>query len=104
MKRTRYLSFLAMLLCCLVAWGQDDFNPANPTEPGVPPRKLTLKANPSDGGTVYGSGRYVPGTTVGIRVSNATGYVFENWTDENGNVISKRTSYIIVNHLEFNMI
>lgn len=93
MKRTRYLSFLAMLLCCLVAWGQDDFNPTSPTEPGVPPRKLTLKANPADGGTVYGSGRYVPGTTVGIRVSNATGYVFENWTDENGNVISKSKSY-----------
>lgn len=96
MKRTRYLSFLAMLLCCLVAWGQDDFNPTSPTEPGVPPRKLTLKANPSDGGTVYGSGRYVPGTTVGVRVSNAAGFVFENWTDEEGNVVSESDSYNLI--------
>ena len=82
-----------MLLCSFVAWGQDDFNPASPTEPGVAPRKLTVKAMPADGGTVYGSGRYVPGTTVGLRVSSATGYVFEKWTDEEGNVLSTSGSY-----------
>ena len=82
-----------MLLCSLVAWGQDDFNPASPGEPGVAPRKLTVKAMPSDGGTVYGGGRYVPETTVGLRVSSATGYVFEKWTDEEGNVLSTSGSY-----------
>ena len=93
MRRIRYLSLLTMLLCSLVAWGQDDFNPASPGEPGVAPRKLTVKAMPSDGGTVYGGGRYVPETTVGLRVSSATGYVFEKWTDEEGNVLSTSGSY-----------
>ena len=77
-----------MLLCSFVVWGQDDFDPASPAEPGVAPRKLTVVAVPSDGGTAYGSGRYVPGTTVGLRVSSATGYVFEKWTDKEGNVVS----------------
>ena len=93
MRRIRYLSLLTMLLCSFVAWGQDDFNPASPTEPGVAPRKLTVKAMPADGGTVYGSGRYVPGTTVGLRVSSATGYVFEKWTDKEGNVVSANGSF-----------
>lgn len=93
MRRIRYLSLLTMLLCSLVAWGQDDFNPNSPSEPGVAPRKLTVKAMPADGGTVYGGGRYVPETTVGLRVSSATGYVFEKWTDEKGNVLSTSGAY-----------
>lgn len=97
MRRIRYLSLLTMLLCSLVAWGQDDFNPGSPGEPGVPPKKLTVQAVPSDGGTVYGGGRYVPGTTVGLRVSSATGYVFEKWTDEEGNVVSTSGSF---NHIK----
>lgn len=93
MRRIRYLSLLTMLLCSFVVWGQDDFDPASPAEPGVAPRKLTVVAVPSDGGTAYGSGRYVPETTVGLRVSSATGYVFEKWTDEEGNVLSTSGSY-----------
>lgn len=92
MKRIRYLTLLAMLLCGIVAWGQD-FNPTNPAEPGVAPRKLTLKAMPAEGGTVYGSGRYAPETSVGVRVSPAAGYVFEKWTDEEGNTVSSAGSF-----------
>lgn len=92
MRRIRYFSLFAMLLCSIAMLGQD-FNPANPAEPGVAPRKLTLKASPAAGGTVYGAGRYVPETTVGLRVSAASGYVFEKWTDEKGNTVSSAASF-----------
>lgn len=96
MRRIRFFSLLAILLCSIVVWGQNDFNPADPPEPGVAPRKLILKAQPSDGGSVYGAGRYVPGTTVGLRVSASTGYVFEKWVDEMGNTVSSAGSFAFV--------
>lgn len=92
MKRIRYLSLITMLLCSIVTWGQD-FNPTSPGEPGVAPRKLILKVHPVDGGSVYGSGRYVPETSVGLRVSSANGYIFERWTDEEGNTVSSAASF-----------
>ena len=95
MKRIRYLSLLVMLLCSITTWGQE-FNPTDPAEPGVAPRKLTLKALPADGGSVYGAGRYVPETTVGMRVSPAVGYVFEKWTDAHGNTVSSAGSFNFV--------
>lgn len=109
MRRIRYLSLIAMLLCSIAALGQ--FNPTNPAEPGVAPRKLMLKASPADGGSVYGAGRYVPETSVGLRVSAATGYVFEKWTDEKGEIVSSAASFnfkkgdkdeVLVAHFRFN--
>lgn len=96
MKRIRYLSLLTMLITCFIAWGDDTFNPANPAEPGTPPRKLTVKVTPSNGGTAYGAGLYVPGTSVGMRVSANTGFVFEKWTDSKGNVLSTNGSFSFV--------
>lgn len=96
MKRIRYLSLLVMLLCSITTWGQDDFNPVDPPEPGMAPRKLVLKAEPAEGGSVYGAGRYVPETTVGLRVSAATGYVFDKWTDGDGNTVSSAGSFNFV--------
>lgn len=96
MKRIRYLSLLAMLITCFIAWGDDTFNPSNPAEPGTPPRKLTVKVTPSDGGSAYGAGLYVPGTSVGMRVSANTGFVFEKWTDSKGNVLSTSGSFSFV--------
>lgn len=93
MKRIRYLFLLAMLLCSIVVWGQNGFNPADPPEPGVAPRKLMLKAEPAHAGYVYGAGRYVPETSVGLRVSSVEGYVFEKWTDTEGNVVSSAGSF-----------
>lgn len=93
MKRIRYLSLLMMLLCNIAAWGQDDFNPASPAEPGVAPRILTIESVPVDAGSVYGGGRYVPGTLVGLRVSAKTGYVFDRWVDEEGNTLSTVSAF-----------
>lgn len=110
MRRIRYLSVLVFMLCSVALWAQDDFNPGSPGEPGVPPRKLTLKAIPENGGTPYGGGRYVPGTNIGIRVSCADGFIFEKWTDEEGNEISSSGSFsykkgnddeVLIAHFQF---
>ena len=55
---------------------------------------VSLSANPSDGGTVSGSGTYTYGATVyAIAVPNAN-YIFKNWTDENGSIITSNPQYV----------
>ncbi len=49
---------------------------------------LTLIANPSAGGTVAGAGNYNYGNIVNINAIPNAGYVFVNWTNLQGNVIS----------------
>ena len=93
MKRIRYLSLLMLLWGSISAWGQDDFNPASPAEPGEPPKKLTLIASPTEGGSVYGGGKYAPGTTVNLRASNKTGFVFTKWTNAQGEEVSNSSSF-----------
>ena len=42
---------------------------------------VTLSANPSDGGTVSGAGKYAEGTEVTISASANPGYVFSRWSN-----------------------
>ena len=93
MKRIRYLSLLVLLWGSIGTKGQSDFNPASPSEPGEPPTKLILVASPSEGGSVYGGGKYAPGTKVSLRASNQTGFVFTKWTNANGDVLSTSNSF-----------
>lgn len=53
---------------------------------------VTVSANPSNGGTVTGSGDYNYGQLCTVTASAATGYTFTNWT-ENDSVVSTNTSY-----------
>jgi hypothetical protein len=96
MKRIRYLSLLTLLLCGVSAWAQGGFNPSDPPEPGRIPYKLALIADPADGGSVYGGGNYITGTTVNIAASSAANYRFVNWTDDSGTVISTESSFDFV--------
>ena len=96
MKRIRYLSLLTLLLCSVAAWAQSDFNPSDPPEPGRIPYKLALTADPADGGSVYGGGNYVTGTTVNIAASAAANYRFVSWTDDSGSVVSTESSFDFV--------
>lgn len=82
-----------MLLSAITLWGQDDFNPANPSEPGVPPVELVVKAEPAEGGTVSGGGKYVPESAVTVRASSKTNFKFVNWTDNEGKVVSSAPTY-----------
>ena len=89
-KRIRYLTLLILLLCGSIGiWAQDDFNPISPEEPGpsgVP--KLTLVADPVDGGTVSGAGWYSAGAKVTLRAINKVNFVFDRWINANGETIS----------------
>lgn len=93
MKRIRYLSLLAMLFFGVVVWGQNDYNPVSPTEPGAPASKLSVTAEPSDGGSVSGGGAYNVGVNVNLRAYCNTGYVFVNWTNADGEVVSTKSSF-----------
>jgi len=55
--------------------------------------QVTLSTVPTDGGTVTGDGPYSEGDTVSLTATPAAGFVFVNWTDENGNVESSDSSY-----------
>ncbi len=88
MKRIRYLSLLMLLLCSINSWGQFDFNPVDPPEPGLPPMRLELRVSPSEAGWTSGSGTYAEGTVVPLRAYCYSGFVFDKWTDENGNTVS----------------
>lgn len=88
MKRIRYLSLLMLLLCSINSWGQFDFNPVDPPEPGLPPMRLELRVNPAEAGWTSGGGTYAEGTSVPLRAYCYTGFVFDKWTDENGNTVS----------------
>ena len=93
MKRIRYLSLLVMLLCGITAVAQDDFNPADPTEPGQMPVKLILECEPVDGGSAGGGGKLVPGETASLYAYPSQGFEFVNWTNSNGEVVSANASF-----------
>lgn len=92
-NRIRYLTIMLLALLSGMGLKAQTFNPNNPPEPGQPPTKLTLSAMPAEGGSVSGGGKYVPGVTVNVRASSNSNFVFLNWTDANGNVVSSNASY-----------
>ena len=53
---------------------------------------ITATADPSNGGTVAGTGTYTHGQNCTLTATASTGYTFTNWT-ENGNVVSTNASY-----------
>lgn len=54
---------------------------------------LTLNANPEQGGTVSGAGQYAAGQQLQLVATPSTGYMFEKWTDAQGNQISTQASF-----------
>ena len=88
MKILKSLIILAAtLLACPAPFAAADegtFNPTDPADPGIPPTRLSLIAEPASGGSVSGAGRYTPGQRVSVSASPATGFVFVNWTDAKG--------------------
>lgn len=93
MKRIRYLSLLMLLLGSISLWGQDDFNPSSPPEPGQPPMKLEVTVTPSGAGSVSGTGRYAAGTQVSLSAYVNSGFRFVNWTNSAGEELSTSTNF-----------
>lgn len=94
MVKIRYLSTVVMFLLSITAYGQDVFNPASPAEPGVPTvySRVTVKADPAEGGSVSGGGRYAVGTSRSFYAYVNSGYKFAYWKDKEGNILSTSTS------------
>lgn len=93
MKRFRYLSLLMLFLCSMSLWGQDEFNPSSPPEPGQPPMKLEVTVTPNGAGSVSGSGLYAEGRHVSLKAYTNTGFRFVNWTNSNGEELSSSASF-----------
>ncbi len=94
MNKIRYLSLLAVLLASVLPlWGQDVFNPDSPSEPGTAPTKLIVVAEPADGGTVGGGGKFTPESSVKVTASAKTNFKFVKWTDAEGNVVATTSTY-----------
>ena len=58
----------------------------------IPSYTVSLSANPTNGGTVSGSGLYQQGQSCTVIATAANGYSFTNWT-ENGSVVSANPNY-----------
>ena len=74
-----------------------EYNPSNPSEPQEPvvSHKLYLKSNPSGGGyfNTESGNSYAEGSSVYLRAYSNQWYTFQNWTDENGEVVSTQQSF-----------
>lgn len=94
MKRIRYLSLLMLLFGSISIWGQEEFNPSNPPEPGMPPMKLEVMVTPNGAGSISGTGRYAEGTNVTLKAYTNTGFRFVNWTNSQGEELSTSTTFV----------
>ena len=57
---------------------------------------IGTRNTPTYGGTTSGGGYFSPGSAKTLTATPASGYAFENWTDEAGNVVSTSASFIIL--------
>ena len=73
------------------------YSPSNPGEPDVPAttRRLYLNSLPSGGGyfNISSRSRYEPGKKVRLTATPNSGFVFSEWTDEEGNTISTQKTF-----------
>ena len=94
---------VVLLMSGTSTFGQDNFDPAFPVEPGAPGTddlyysRIVLLKNIDDGGSVSGAGRYPIDKNVTVYAYLNTGYYFINWTDTKGNELSTSTSFSFLN-------
>lgn len=87
--------FLLLIPLCSRAQIGGDYDPANPSDPGTPIQKytLTLKANPSDGGSFNSNVTKVAvGEQYNLRAYPNSDFSFVAWICE-GDTLSKHASY-----------
>jgi hypothetical protein len=64
-----------------------------PTTNSIPDYTVTAIASPANGGTLSGGGTYASNTSVTVTATPTNGFVFTNWTDNNGNPLATTTNY-----------
>lgn len=97
MKNRLFLSSILLFLVQLCCWAQigGDYNPANPSDPGLPVLKyaLALKATPADGGSFNVTNAKVSvGERYNLRAYPNTDFTFVAWLCD-GDTLSKSASY-----------
>ena len=63
---------------------------------------ITTSANPEEGGSISGAGKYNPGETCTLNATANEGYTFMYWT-ENGEVVSTESTYSFIVTRERNL-
>lgn len=92
MRTIRYM-LLTLVLLISSTTVRAQFNYTLPPEPNAY-YTLTVLSDPAEASTVSGTGAYYAGTNVGVRTTATdTKWVFQNWTDKDGVVISSATSF-----------
>lgn len=56
---------------------------------------ITTEVSPAGGGTVTGGGSYTVDSRCTLTATPSTGYVFDHWEDENGNIVGRNPQYTI---------
>ena len=73
------------------------YTPSNPGEPSEPKNyyKLRLNSNPSAGGyfNIASENSYQEGSSVYLCAYSNQWYIFQNWTDESGEIVSNNNSF-----------
>lgn len=87
MRGYKYILFILALIASVNMQGQ--YNPNNPSEPGVYTYTLTLEATPSSGGSfnIGATTSYSEGTNINLRAYTNTSFEFTAW-EQDGEVIS----------------
>lgn len=69
-----------------------DYDPSNPAEPVAPVsgHRLDFRVSPSGAGSISpaSGSKYAAGAGVYLQASAYSNYIFENWTDAEGNIVS----------------
>ena len=72
------------------------YNPGNPSEPVSPAARHRLYVDASPAGSCWfnitSGTKYAEGERVSVQARCNSGYVFKNWTDDQGNVVSTSSS------------
>ena len=71
------------------------FSPGNPAEPSQAVMQVYYNTTvwASEGGSVSGGGKYLPGTRIYVSASVNTGYTFDGWYDSKGEKLSSSTGF-----------
>lgn len=85
--KTKLFSVIAIIMTLALGFSACKKDEEDPTY------KLTLLANPDDGGTRTGGGDFKEGAKVALSATASDGFTFVNWTDAANEVVSTNAAF-----------